>query len=139
MAKVLTQEQDPDKFVDVVVHCGLNDTIPASMRAEFTRRQVLPNLSKIKSTMEPSAPKAKEGVAALILSIKEKFSPSPQKLSEEGVDKVKDALAGLYAHDVASNPYLSKGETGRLFRAVEGYLDPEIRNALGHVLGLHSK
>lgn len=138
LAKVLTEEQNPDRFVEVIQECGLNEVIPPSLRADFTHKQVVSNLSKIRKTVEPT-PRPKNKIGAVLMAIKERISPSPAKLPQEGREKVQGALAGLYIHDSASNPYLSKSDTKKLFEAVESYVDPNTRHALGHVLGLHSK
>ena len=108
------------------------------MRADFTHKQVVGNLSKIRKTIEPT-PKPKNKFAAILMGIKEKISPSPAKLPQDGRDNVIRALIDLYANDSASNPYLSKGDTKKLFEAVEGYVDKDTRNAFGYILGLHSK
>ena len=138
LARVLTDEQDADRFVQVVKECGRNDVIPPSLSADFTHKQVVGHLSKIRQTIEPS-PRSESKIGAILMGIKAKLSPPPAKLPQEGRDKVKGALVDLYANDSASNPYLSKRDTKKLFEAVEGYVDKDTRNALGYILGLHSK
>lgn len=138
LARVLTDEQDAGRFVQVVNECGLNDVIPPSLRADFTHKQVVRNLSEIRKTIEPT-PEPKNKFAEFLIGIKEKISPSPAKLPPKGRDEVIGALLDLYAKDSASNPYLSKGDTEKLFEFIERYVDKDTRYAFGYILGLHSK
>lgn len=138
LARVLTDEQDADRFVQVVKECGLNDVIPPSLRADFTHKQVVRNLSTIRKTLEPT-PKPENKFAEILIGIKEKIFPSPANLPQEGRDNVIRALVDLYANDSASNPYLSKGDTEKLFEFIERYVDKDTRYAFGYILGLHSK
>ena len=138
LARVLTDEQDADRFVKVVNECGLNDVIPPSLRADFTHKQVVRNLSTIRKTLEPT-PKPENKFAEILFGIKEKIFPSPANLPQEGRDNVIRALIDLYANDSASNPYLSKGDTEKLFKFIERYVDKDTRYAFGYILGLHSK
>lgn len=138
LARVLTDEQDAGRFVQVVNECGLNDVIPPSLRADFTRKQVVRNLSTIRKTLEPT-PKPENKFAEILFGIKEKIFPSPANLPQEGRDNVIRALIDLYANDSASNPYLTKVDTEKLFKFIERYVDKDTRYALGYILGLHSK
>lgn len=138
LARVLTDEQDAGRFVQVVNECGLNDVIPPSLRADFTHKQVVRNLSTIRKTLEPT-PKPENKFAEILFGIKEKIFPSPANLPQEGRDNVIRALIDLYANDSASNPYLSKGDTQKLFEFIERYVDKDTRHAFGYILGLHSK
>ena len=138
LARVLTEEQDAGRFVQVVNECGLNDVIPPSLRADFTHKQVVRNLSEIRKTIEPT-PEPKNKFAEILIGIKEKIFPSPAKLPQDGRDNVIRALIDLYAKDSASNPYLSKGDTEKLFEFIERYVDKDTRYAFGYILGLHSK
>ena len=138
LARVLTDEQDADRFVKIVNECGLKDVIPPSLRAAFTRKQVVGNLSEIIQTIEPT-PEPENKFAKILRGIKKIISPPPAILPQEGRDKVKGALVDLYVKDSASNPYLSKGDTKKLFGVIEGYVDKDTRNAFGYILGLHSK
>ena len=138
LARVLTDEQDAGRFVQVVNECGLNDVIPPSLRADFTHKQVVRNLSEIRKTIEPT-PEPENKFAEILIGIKEKIFPSPAKLPQDGRDKVIGALVNLYANDSASNPSLSKGDTEKLFKFIERYVDKDTRYAFGYILGLHSK
>ena len=138
LARVLTEEQDAGRFVQVVNECGLNAVIPPSLRADFTHKQVVRNLSEIRKTIEPT-PEPENKFAEILIGIKEKIFPSPAKLPRKGRDEVIGALVNLYAKDSVSNPHLSKGDTEKLFKFIERYVDKDTRYAFGYILGLHSK
>ena len=140
LARLLVDGQNVDKFLNVIQECGLNSVIPPSLRAEFTQNQVINNLSTIKKMIEPHRRMvATKKLGAILLNLKEKFAPTPKLLSREDRIRVRRALAHLYMKDSASNPYLSKYDTKKFFKAVESYYDTGDRNALGCILGLHSK